>query len=67
MVTLYADDDDRDEMTAEELLETYLQNLENLVEHSDIWEQMLLYEDGIRYILPNACRIPGKTPKHYSS
>lgn len=44
MVTLYADDDNRDEMTAEELLETYLQNLENLVEHSDIWEQMLLYD-----------------------
>lgn len=51
MVTLYADDDDRDEMTAEELLETYLQNLENLVEHSDIWEQMLLC-DGRNQVYP---------------
>lgn len=42
---LYAEDDKRDEMTEQELLEVYLSNLENLLEHQEVWSQLGL-DDG---------------------
>lgn len=42
MVALHTDDDEREDKTAEELLEIYIGNLENLLEHPAIWEQMQL-------------------------
>lgn len=42
MVTLYTDDDDREDKAAQQLLEIYLGNLENLLDHSAVWSQMQL-------------------------
>lgn len=42
MAALYTDDDEREDKTAEQLLEIYLGNLENLLNHPDIWTQMQL-------------------------
>lgn len=44
MVALYTDDDDREDKTAQQLLEIYLGNLENLLNHSAVWAQMQLYD-----------------------
>lgn len=36
---LYRESDDRAEMTEQQLLQTYLSHLENLLEHQDVWSQ----------------------------
>ena len=42
---LYAEDDRRDEMTDQELIEVYLSNLENMLEHEEVWMELGL-SDG---------------------
>lgn len=39
-VQFFDDSDDRENMTEEELLKVYVQNLKNLVEHPDIWRSL---------------------------
>lgn len=41
----YAEDDIRDEMTEQELTEVYLSNLQNMLEHMEVWSQLEL-SDG---------------------
>lgn len=36
--TLYAEDDDRNNMTEKEMLEVYCRNLENMLENPEVWE-----------------------------
>lgn len=38
----YAEDDKREEMTEQELIEVYLSNLENLLEHTEVWSELAL-------------------------
>lgn len=42
---VYAEDDKRDEMTEQELIEVYLSNLENMLNHVDVWSEFGL-NDG---------------------
>jgi len=54
IVGLYAEDDDRDDMTEQELLEVYCRNLENTLKHSEVWEGLfpLNGEGGKIYVNP---------------
>ncbi|MDC7290607.1 hypothetical protein NXH76_22720 [Blautia schinkii] len=42
---IYAEDDERDEMTEQELIEVYLSNLQNMLEYKEVWSQLQL-SDG---------------------
>lgn len=42
----YAKDDIREEMTEQELIEVYLSNLKNMLEHKEVWSQLEL-SDGL--------------------
>lgn len=73
MVTLYEEDEDRREKTPEELLAIYCGNLENLVDHSDIWSQLSLcdgrgtiyYEQSLTETWENAKTLTSLESKNY--
>lgn len=39
---VYAEDDKREEMTEQELIEVYLSNLKNMLEHKEVWTEFAL-------------------------
>lgn len=53
---IFDDSDDRENMTEEELLKVYVENLKNLAEHSDIWRNLGLpyhssvWTEGVKQI-----------------
>ena len=53
---IFDDSDDRENMTEEELLKVYVENLKNLAEHSDIWRNLglpyhsFVWTEGVKQI-----------------
>ena len=46
IVARYAEDDDREDMTEQELLEVYCQNLKNTLKNPEVWEGLFPLNGG---------------------
>lgn len=52
-VALYSDDDMREDMTEQELLEVYCRNLKNILENPEVWEGISVINNGEGKIYTN--------------